>query len=77
MFRLKEYIQNANILQKIFLFTGVIAFAYWFVEVDLLWALTDFPDNIYLLSYRDEKRALWVIFISIVGSYVFQTKKRL
>ena len=38
MFRAKEYIQNANLIQKVFLFTGLIAFTYWFLEVDWDWA---------------------------------------
>ena len=78
MFRVRKYIQNANLIQKVFLFTGVIAFAYWLVEVELLWAFENFPNDIdYLWDGDDLQNALWLIFISIVGSYVFQSKKGL
>ena len=37
-------------------FKGVIAFAYWLVEVELLWAFENFPNDIdylfYLMTYK-------------------------
>tara|TARA_B100002052_G_C15859359_1_gene589255 strand:+ start:1484 stop:1711 length:228 start_codon:yes stop_codon:yes gene_type:complete len=73
MFNVKEYIQNANLLQKVFLFAGLSAFAYWIINVNWSWLFI--WGNIEVL-WKDtgEQNALWIIFISIVGSFVFQPK---
>ena len=70
-----RYIEIANVARKIFLFAGASAFAYWIFNVNWSWLLI--WGNIEVL-WKDtgEQNALWVMFISIVGSYVFQHKKR-
>jgi len=73
---LKRYIQNANLFQKIFLFTGASAFTYWVLDVNWSW-LFIWGNIEALWTDTDEQNALWVMFISIVGSYVFQLKKEL
>ena len=69
-----RYIQNANLVRKIFLFAGVSAFTYWIFNVNWSWLFI--WGNIEVL-WTDiaEQNALWVMFISIVGIYVFQSKK--
>tara|TARA_Y100000996_G_C22069050_1_gene456646 strand:+ start:291 stop:509 length:219 start_codon:yes stop_codon:yes gene_type:complete len=70
---LKEYIQNTNLIQKILLLTGVIAFTYWVININWSWLFI--WGNIEVLwTDNGEQNALWVMFISIVGSYVFQPK---
>ena len=69
-----RYIENANLSRKIFLFAGVRPFAYWIFNVNWSWLLI--WGNIEVLwTDTGEQNALWVMFISIVGSYVFQPKK--
>ena len=68
-----RYIQNANLICKIFLFVGVSAFTYWIFKVNWSWLFI--WGNIEVLwTDNGEQNALWVMFISIVGSYVFQPK---
>ena len=51
------------------------AFAYWIFNVNWSWLFI--WGNIEVLwTDTGEQNALWVMFISIVGSYVFQPKKR-
>ena len=70
-----RYIQNVNLPLKIFLFAGVSAFAYWIFNVKWSWLFI--WGNIEVLwTDTGDQNALWVMFISIVGSYVFQPKKR-
>ena len=70
-----RYIQNANLVRKIFLFAGVSAFVYWIFNVNWSWLFI--WGNIEVLwTDTGEQNALWVMFISIVGNYVFQPKKR-
>ena len=69
-----QYIENANLPCKIFLFAGVSACVYWIFNVNWSWLLI--WGNIEVLwTDTGEQNALWVMFISIVGSYVFQSKK--
>ena len=68
------YIENANLFRKIFLFAGVSAFAYWIFNVNWSWLLI-WGNMEVLWKDTGEKNALWVMFISIVGSYVFQPKE--
>ena len=68
-----RYIQNANLICKIFLFFGVSGFTYWIFKVNWSWLFI--WGNIEVLwTDTGEQNALWVMFISIVGSYVFQPK---
>ena len=70
-----RYIENANLICKIFLLVGLSAFAYWIFKVNWSWLFI--WGNIEVLwTDTGEQNALWVMFISIVGSYVFQPKKR-
>ena len=69
-----RYIKNANSYRKIFLFTGLSAFAYWIFNVNWSWLLI-WGNLEVLWTDAGEQNALWVMFISIVGSYVFQSKK--
>ena len=69
-----RYIQNANPIRKIFLFAGVSAFTYWIFNVNWSWLFI--WGNIEVLwTDIGEQNALWVMFISIVGRYIFQPKK--
>ena len=68
-----RYIQNANLICKVFLFVGLSAFTYWIFKVSWSWLFI--WGNIEVLWMdTGEQNALWVMFISIVGSYVFQPK---
>ncbi len=68
-----RYIQNANLICKIFLFVGASAFTYWIFKVNWSWLFI--WGNIEVLwTDTGEQNALWVMFISFVGSYVFQPK---
>jgi len=70
-----RHIQNANLPRKIFLFAGASAFVYWIFNVNWSWIFI--WGNIEVLwTNTCGQNALWVMFISIVGSYVFQPKKR-
>ena len=69
-----QYIKNTNPVRKIFLFAGVSAFAYWIFNVNWSW-LFIWGNLEVLWTDTDKQNTLWVMFISIVGSYVFQSKK--
>ena len=72
-----RYIQNANLPRKIFLFAGGEGFVYFFWIFNVNWSWLFIWGNIEVLwTDTGGQNALWVMFISIVGSYVFQPKKR-
>ena len=78
--KIDEYIDNANTPQKVFLFVGLVAFVVWFVEVDWelafdRWGSSYFFGHFFdVLFHHSRQPALFAMFASVVGSYIFKSK---
>ena len=78
----KSYIDNANLIQKAFLFIGIVAFIFWcsVIDIDALFR-RDFEYFIEQLFYRDSRYSgtnptkvysVWTMILSVIGSYIFK-----
>lgn len=71
----KSYIDNANLIQKAFLFIGVVAFFVWITSVK--WSRVDnylgyIWGGGYGYNHFPVVYSLWAMFIAIIGSYIFK-----
>ena len=86
MNKVKQYIENANLIQKVFLFVGLIAFGIWFTEVrwvKMLDAIMEgrfymgfsrlYDDGLFSTGHITD--AIFVMFFCAVGSYIFKPSK--
>ena len=75
----KSYIDNANLIQKGFLFIGVVAFFVWVTSVK--WSSVDnnlkyLWGNNYNYGHFTIVYSLWAMFIAVLGSYIFKDNPR-